>query len=345
MSRTKIKHIPTHLITGFLGVGKTSTILHLMSQKLANEKWSVLVNEFGSVGIDGAIYQSQDIEVKEIPGGCMCCAAGVPLQVAVNQILTATQPQRLLIEPSGLGHPKRVLDTLQGQYFKESLDLRATFCLVDPRNLSDIRYSTHENFIDQIMLADILVANKSDLCDSDTLSAFHQYAESLQPPKCAIIETQFGQVDAGWLNKMPLSHQSQQQQREAVYPNHHQRSHNTTSLAAKDDGYKSIGYSFPQETRFSFDKLTALLTQLNHTNPARIKALFNTDKGWKVFNIHNDQEQVLDINTSADNRFEIIYSTRDIVQNTVQSTINNSDENKLQQDIHQQLRTCVIFSE
>ena len=121
----KLRNIPTNLITGFLGVGKTSAILHLMTQKPASENWSVLVNEFGSVGIDGAIYEAKGIEVKEIPGGCTCCAAGVPLQVAVNRILKETRPQRLLIEPSGLGHPKRVLDTLRGKYFKEALSLKA----------------------------------------------------------------------------------------------------------------------------------------------------------------------------------------------------------------------------
>ena len=85
--QSKIQHIPTNLIMGFLGAGKTSAILHLIQQKPRNEKWSVLVNEFGAIGIDSAIYQAHGISVKEIPGGCMCCTAGVPMQVAINQLL------------------------------------------------------------------------------------------------------------------------------------------------------------------------------------------------------------------------------------------------------------------
>ena len=63
----------TNLITGFLGSGKTTSILHLLANKDPAEKWAVLVNEFGEVGIDGALLSSSGAMIKEIPGGCMCC--------------------------------------------------------------------------------------------------------------------------------------------------------------------------------------------------------------------------------------------------------------------------------
>lgn len=62
----------TNLITGFLGSGKTTSILHLLAHKDPNEKWAVLVNEFGEVGIDGALLADSGALLKEIPGGCMC---------------------------------------------------------------------------------------------------------------------------------------------------------------------------------------------------------------------------------------------------------------------------------
>ncbi len=294
--KKKLQNIPTNLITGFLGVGKTSAILHLMSQKPTNEKWSVLVNEFGNVGIDGAIYKAKGIEVKEIPGGCMCCAAGVPLQVVINRILSETKPQRLLIEPSGLGHPKRVLDTLQGQYFKEALSLKASICLINPRNLFDERYTTHENFIDQIALADILVANKSDLCDNNTLQHFSEYAESLQPTKQKIIKTQFGHLDAALLDYNPVTIRS------AQYPHFHEFSDNKKSTSEKD-GYHSEGWIFSQEHIFDFDKINLLFAQFEQT---RIKAILQTNKGWKIFNIQDDQEEITTINSAEGNRLEII---------------------------------------
>ncbi|RTZ64592.1 MAG: GTP-binding protein [Aquificaceae bacterium] len=299
MLRKKIQNIPTTLITGFLGVGKTSAILHLMSQKPTDEKWSVLVNEFGSIGIDGAIYKAKGIEVKEIPGGCMCCAAGVPLQVVVNRILTETKPQRLLIEPSGLGHPKRVLDTLQSQYFKEALSLQASICLLDPRNLFDERYTSHENFIDQIAIADILVANKSDLCDSDTLKHFDAYAAALRPNKQQIIKTQFGRLDTALLDYKP------EIKRNAQFPHFHETGNTKTptSETIERDGYHSEGWIFSQDDIFDFNKITSFFELFEKT---RIKAILQTNQGWKVFNIQDKQKQTDTIAAAADSRLEII---------------------------------------
>ena len=70
------KKIPVNVITGFLGVGKTISILRLLANKPAEEKWAVLVNEFGEIGIDGAIIEDSGIAIKEVMGGCFCCTYG-----------------------------------------------------------------------------------------------------------------------------------------------------------------------------------------------------------------------------------------------------------------------------
>ena len=100
--------IPTNVISGFLGVGKTSAILNLLSQKSSHERWAVLVNEFGGIGIDGSLLQNHqstdsNIFIREVPGGCMCCTAGISMQLALAQLLEKAKPDRLLIEPTGLG--------------------------------------------------------------------------------------------------------------------------------------------------------------------------------------------------------------------------------------------------
>jgi len=322
MLNKKLYNIPTNLITGFLGVGKTSAILHLMTQKPNNEQWSVLVNEFGSVGIDGAIYKAKGIQVKEIPGGCMCCVAGVPLQVAINRIMAETKPQRLLIEPSGLGHPKRVMDTLQGQYFKKTLTLKATICLLDPRNLLKERYRTHENFIDQIALADILIANKSDLCDTKTLNDFDHYASALQPAKQQIIKTQFGQLNASILDHNPSAF------REAQFPLFHESDNSKTisADAPKRDAYCSEGWQFPKNQVFDLDQIQHFLNQFDN---ARIKAIMHTNKGWMIFNTQDRQRDITPTKPSTDSRIQII-----------SHDINNFDKKK----IKKQIKRCLIYS-
>ena len=95
-----------------MGAGKTSTILHLLKHKPNHERWAILVNEFGEIGIDGSFFEGQTqkedgVFIREVPGGCMCCTAGVSMQKALNTILTKVAPDRLLIEPTGLGHPTR----------------------------------------------------------------------------------------------------------------------------------------------------------------------------------------------------------------------------------------------
>ena len=119
-----IKAVPTNIVTGFLGAGKTTAIVHLLQHKPKNERWALLVNEFGEIGIDGSLMQGQYTEeqgvfIREVPGGCMCCAAGLPMQIALNMLLAKSKPDRLLIEPTGLGHPKEVLEILSNEHYQD----------------------------------------------------------------------------------------------------------------------------------------------------------------------------------------------------------------------------------
>jgi len=277
----KIANIPSNLVMGFLGAGKTTAILDLLKQKPKNENWAVLVNEFGKVGIDGALYKTAGVTVKEIAGGCLCCAVGLPFKVSINRLLKAVRPDRLLIEPTGLGHPKKVLDILVRDTFEGVLDCRASICLVDPEKLKDRRYTTHENFIDQIALSDVLVANKMDLANREAVELFHQWADNSRPRKARIAQTVQGQLDIAWLD-LPLN-----AQRQAAFPN----AHELTEISPTDsahlpfsntaDGYQSFGAVFPVQSCFDFVQLTHLLKQLN---AERIKGMVFTNKGWFIIN-------------------------------------------------------------
>ena len=191
--------IPTHLVLGFLGAGKTTAILNLLKQKPEGERWAVLVNEFGEVGIDGAFLSGQGVAVKEVPGGCMCCVSGVPMQIGLNSLIRFHRPDRLFIEPTGLGHPAQVIETLTGEFYKDAVNLSASVCLVDPRRLEDKRVLASRQFHDQVAVADLLVASKADLCTSAQLAQFESWANTWQPAKRRIGQISGGQLPMAWL--------------------------------------------------------------------------------------------------------------------------------------------------
>jgi len=299
----QLRNIPTNLIMGFLGVGKTTAILDLLKQKPENENWAVLVNEFGKIGIDGAIFSAAGATVKEIAGGCLCCALSVPFQVTINRLLKDVRPDRLLIEPTGLGHPKKVLDMLVSGPFQEALDVRASICLVDPEKLKDQRYTSHENFIDQIALSDVLVANKMDRADSVAIQLFHQWAASSHPEKALIAQTTQGQLDIAWLDL------NRSANRKAAFPDRHKDiqfapvGHLHGQLNNNADGYQSFGYVFPEGSCFDYAQLNALLGQLK---AERIKGIFCTNQGWFIINSAEGVMNKFAISSALSSRVEII---------------------------------------
>jgi len=289
----KITQIPTNLIMGFLGVGKTTAILDLLKQKPRNENWAVLVNEFGKIGIDGAIYAAEGVTVKEVAGGCLCCAVGLPFQVSVNRLLKEVRPDRLLIEPTGLGHPKKVLEMLLADSFKEVLQLRASICLVDPEKLKDSRYTTHETFIDQIALSDVLVANKMDLADKQAINMFHQWALNSKPEKELVAQTQQGQLDVSWLDL------SRNPKRQASFPD----SHKLTKFVPIEDLYQSFGRTFSEQSCFDYKQLKDLLSGLK---VERIKGILNTNQGWFIINGVDSNISYVSIAPASSSRIELV---------------------------------------
>jgi G3E family GTPase len=104
--------VPTTIVTGALGSGKTTALCSLIQGKPVGQVWAVVVNEFGAVGLDAATMQASvaaagtdEVAIKQIAGGCMCCVSSGLLSTTIAQIIRTVKPDRLLVEPSGLGHP------------------------------------------------------------------------------------------------------------------------------------------------------------------------------------------------------------------------------------------------
>ncbi|EGG95082.1 Putative GTPase (G3E family) [gamma proteobacterium IMCC1989] len=346
--------IPTHIITGFLGVGKTSAILHLLSNKPNNERWAILVNEFGEVGVDGSIFEGQQTQentvfIKEVPGGCMCCTAGLPMQVALNQLLKKAKPDRLFIEPTGLGHPKEVLESLTSDAYRDVIALQKVLTLVDARKLSDTRYTEHATFNQQIAIADIVVGNKQDLYQDGDKNALIAYAGQHGIPEAQVFFTQQGDITTIDLmgststitSKSHHNHDHDHDQSHSHSHSHshkhnhnHNQNHNHShkdnhvdktapsfsdeiipecgyiKAVNKGEGFYSIGWRFSPSKPFNHQKIMAFLKGIN---AERMKAVLITEKGAFTYNLTSDALVEHALNDCNESRIEII--TTDINEN------------------------------
>lgn len=277
-----------NLVTGFLGAGKTSAIRHLLRHRPSAERWAVLVNEFGEVGIDGALLADQGAVVHEVAGGCLCCVSAPAFTTGLNRLIRQHRPDRILIEPSGLGHPAQVLSTLTGPLYAGVLEVGATVCLLDARNLASTRHREHPNFLDQIHLADVLVANKCDLYSAADQAAFEAFAAALDPPRARVGMVEHGRIDPAWLEL------ARSPARRAVFPEAHAFLAEAAGAAATapdaggwllieggGDGYRRAGWLIRQDRPWRLAELEDLRRRLD---VERIKGLFETERGWLALN-------------------------------------------------------------
>ena len=326
----KISAIPTTLITGFLGVGKTTAILQLLANKPNNENWAVLVNEFGEIGIDSALLagnrNEQGVFIREVPGGCMCCASGVPMQVALNQLITKAKPDRLLIEPTGLGHPKEVVEVLTKGKFQETISLQSILCLVDARNLVDKRYTEHPSFVQQLNVADTILAAKADTYsaqDKENLALF--IAENGLTDKPLHL-MQHGNIDPSWLAQQPnkitvtkpiigiavTSLNESAHQIEVGYKKEIEQSQALQTRLTQEgfielnnhgEGYFSRGWIFSDKYQFDYEKLFTFITALKIS---RAKGVIVTEQGSYAFNKAGSDFSCNKVIDSKDSRIELI---------------------------------------
>ena len=162
-----LKNIPTHLIAGPLGAGKTSLIRALMGQRPANERWAVLINEFGQVGLDEALLATDDagVSMGEVAGGCLCCVNGAPFQVGLGRLLRKARPDRLFIEPSGLGHPAQLLAQLRLPPWRGVLAVHPPVLVLDAPALA-AGVALPEAQQQALVSAGLLVLNKAAAVDA-----------------------------------------------------------------------------------------------------------------------------------------------------------------------------------
>tara|TARA_B110001450_G_scaffold18035_2_gene16535 strand:+ start:553 stop:2025 length:1473 start_codon:yes stop_codon:yes gene_type:complete len=348
--------IPVNIITGVLGVGKTTAIRHLMSQRPSHERWGIVVNEFGTLGIDGAMLdtaaglsktnasdadaEAGGVVVREVAGGCLCCAVAAPFTVAVTQLLRRAKPDRLIIEPSGLGHPGGLHDALQGEHLRKVLRIAATIALVDMTQVAlGGALVESEAFRDQVQCADVVVGAKGDVASVNDQCRFTDWAQALYPPKAAVHVIARGELDLAVLDT-PLDHDVQLCRPAVVSVSSHGPGAMRRALknlpGAEDDAddpsapgsapsapptrgapnrivggtdeFVTCGLWFHRDDVFVRSSLAILFESLaNEPNVVRFKGVLRVGKEWVAPNVDADGTVRLDpVAWRRDSRIEVI---------------------------------------
>jgi len=267
--------IPVQIFAGFLGAGKTTAIRAQLGAR-PGERVAVIVNDFGEASLDeSTLAESEPFRITNIPGGCVCCTAPEGFVDALGAVLEE-KPDRLLIEPTGLARPQDLIDTIRRCAHADRLEMAPVVVLVDPRSLSKPAYAaptTPGLLREQAQVADVLVANHSDLCDESDLEAFRRFAAELWPAPLAVHVTTQGVVP-GELLDWPEGEGSRAPR---------EMSGHVHDDAESTAGYRARSWKWSPEVVFSRQRLSRALLRLAEGEAgaplARFKGIFRTEEG------------------------------------------------------------------
>ncbi len=159
------------IVSGFLGAGKTTLIKKLLKEALESTKTVLIENEFGEIGIDGGFLKEAGIEIKEMNSGCICCSLVGDFAASLKEVLSTYTPERVLIEPSGVGKLSDVMKAVQGAMEKEDVILNSAVVVVDACKCKMYMKNFGEFFINQIEYAGTIILSRTDKLSEEKLSA------------------------------------------------------------------------------------------------------------------------------------------------------------------------------
>ena len=220
---TDAARIPATIITGFLGAGKTTLVRHLL-ETARGKRLAIIVNEFGSVGVDGEVLRSCGIEscpeenIVELSNGCLCCTVADDFIPTMQALIDRDPPpEHILIETSGLALPKPLVKAFDWPSIRSRLTVDGVIAVVDAPAVAEGRFADdpeavarqraedpsveHDNplaevYEDQLMAADLIVLNKTDLIDADAGERLKREVVAIVPRAVKVVAAREGRVDA-----------------------------------------------------------------------------------------------------------------------------------------------------
>ena len=182
------------IVSGFLGAGKTTLIQKLLKEALAGSQVVLIENEFGEIGIDGGFLKESGIEIKEMNSGCICCSLVGDFGTSLKEVMETYHPDRILIEPSGVGKLSDVMKAVEDVDMGEDITLNSAVAVVDASKCKMYIKNFGEFFINQIEHAGTIILSRTDVASSEKV----QQAVDLireHNSRAALITTPIVQLD------------------------------------------------------------------------------------------------------------------------------------------------------
>lgn len=242
--RQAMAKIPVTIVTGFLGAGKTTLIRHVL-ENAGSRRLALIINEFGDVGVDGTILRACGIDtcpdenIVELANGCLCCTVADDFIPAIEALLSRSPPpDHIIIETSGLALPKPLVKAFDWPEIRTRLTVDGVIAVVDGAAVADGRFADdpvklaaqraayssidHDNpleevYEDQLLCADLVVLNKTDLLTDATIRSVLAGIAATVPRAVKIVETREGRIDPSVLLGLAASVEDDLAQR----PSHH----------------------------------------------------------------------------------------------------------------------------
>ena len=189
MERTKID-----IISGFLGAGKTTLIKKLLKEAFEGEQVVLIENEFGEIGIDGGFLKDAGIEIREMNSGCICCSLVGDFGASLKEVVEKYHPDRILIEPSGVGKLSDVIKAVQGVEEDVDIQLNSYTTVVDAKKCKMYMRNFGEFFDNQVQYAGAIIMSRTDIVDEKKAMESMELLRSINE-KAAIITTPIEKLD------------------------------------------------------------------------------------------------------------------------------------------------------
>ena len=215
--------VKIYIISGFLGAGKTTLIKKLLKDGFQGEQVVLIENEFGEIGIDGGFLKEAGIQIREMNSGCICCSLVGDFGTSLKEVVTKYDPDRILIEPSGVGKLSDVIKAVQGVQDEVDIKLNSYTTVVDAKKCKMYMKNFGEFFDNQIQYAGAIIMSRTDIASEKKVQESLELLRSLNKD-AAIITTPIENLDGKKLVEVmehPVSLEQEMLEEEHEHHHHH----------------------------------------------------------------------------------------------------------------------------